>query len=266
MKTKQASATKSFQSSPTNLRNKFFLSLLVAGTVSGGKAAIIAQQLGGAIDPAGNSEVDSPATGSTLQSTFNGLSGKVIQANWNGIGGSTGNTIDGGDVDVRIDHTAGGFAASTSTLQNFNTSTVGNGYQWSGSDGNQVTISFGTLAGSFGNDRTVQSAGLVLTNFGGAYTNVTINYLDSSNGVLSTQSFAGTPDSQGGGFGGADFFTGYVSASQNIASLTVDITRNTGNSDIGLDALSYVVPEVSSAALLGFGMLGLLRRRRSGAA
>lgn len=237
--------------------------MLLAGMAGLSQAAVIAPQTGGGapIDPAGNSDVDAAARGSDLLSTFNGLAGRTTQVNWNGIGGTTGNTIDGSDVDVRVAHTVGGFTASANTAQNYNTGGGGNGYQWSGTSGQQVTISFGTQGAGFSNDRTVEAAGLVLLNFGGAYTDVTITYLDPSDAVLSTQSFAGAPDSQGGSFGGSDIFTGYVSSSQNIAKLTVDITRNSGSSDIGLDAVTFVVPEPSSAMLISFGFLSLLVRR-----
>ncbi|MDA0767256.1 MAG: sulfatase-like hydrolase/transferase [Verrucomicrobia bacterium] len=187
--------------------------------------------------------MDTEATGSASLAAFNSATGsnKIIQANWTGISGTTGNTIDGPDVDVRIDHTVGGVAASTSTAQNYNTSTAGNGYQWSGTNGQQVSILFGTQDGSFSNDRTVKAAGLVLLNFGSVYTDVTITYLDPGDNVLSTQNFVGGADSQTpGSWGGADFFTGYVSPSQNIAKVTIDLTSNAGNSDIALDAVTYV--------------------------
>ena len=225
---------------------------------------MIVQQTGGgaAIDPAGNSDVDADATGSTPLSVFNSLDGRITQVNWNGISGSTGNTINSADVDVRIEH-VGGYSANTNTTQNSNAGAGGNAYQWSGTNGQQMDILFGTHGGSFSNDRTVNAAGLVLLNFGSAYTGVTIIYLDPGDNVLSTQSFAGTGDSQTpGSFGGADFFTGYVSSSQNIAKVSINLARNSGNSDISLDSLTYsTVPEPSSTALLGLGFLGLLLRR-----
>mgnify|MGYP001567395140 FL=1 len=243
-----------------------FACVFLVGTAGLSQAAVIVPQTGSgaAIDPSGNSDVDAAATGSAMLSTVNGLAGRTTQVNWNGIGGTSGNTIDGDDVDVRIAHTVGSFSATASTLQNYNTGGGGNGYQWSGTNGQQLTISFGTQGGSFSNDRTVGAAGLVLLNFGGAYTDVTISYLDSSDAVLSIQSFAGAPDSQGGSFGGSDIFTGYISSSQNIAKLTVDITRNSGSSDIGLDAVTFVVPEPSGVTLLGFGLISLLGRRVRG--
>ncbi|MFT6241516.1 MAG: arylsulfatase A-like enzyme [Akkermansiaceae bacterium] len=221
---------------------------LLMGLISMMSGAIVTPQTGGgaAIDPVGNSDVDSDAINSTELSAFEALSGRITQVNWNGIGGPTGNTIDGGDVDVRIDHAANAFSASVNSLQNYNTGGFGNGYRWTGTDGQQLTVSFGTQGGSFSNNRSVQAAGLVLLNFGGAYTDVTITYLDASDTVLSTQNFVGAPDSQGGAFGGADFFTGYVSNSPNIAKLTIDISRNAGDSLIGLDALTYVVPAKAS--------------------
>ncbi|MFZ9937104.1 MAG: PEP-CTERM sorting domain-containing protein [Luteolibacter sp.] len=252
-------------------RKTILVSLLAVGTASLGTAAVISPQTGGgaAIDPSGNSDVDAVATGSALLSTFNALGDRVTQVNWSGISGTTGNTINGNDIDVRIDHTVGGFAATNSALQNYNTGAGGDGYQWTGTNGQKLTISFGTASGAsfqqFTNDRTVQAAGLVLLNFGSAYTNVAIKYFDSANNVLSTQSFVGGADSQGGTFGGADYFTGYVSSSANIAYLTIDITRTTGSSDIALDALTYAVPEPGSAVLLGLGGFGLLCRRRRSA-
>jgi hypothetical protein len=225
----------------TGSAKKLFLALLVAGTVSLGNAAIISPQLGGAIDPVGGSEWDYDATGSVTLSNFNSVSGKVIQANWSGVNGMTGNTIDGPDVDVRIDHSPG-FGASASTATAYNSSSVGNGYRWTGTNGQQLTIRFGTQSGSFTANRTVASAGLMLMNFGGAYPNVTITYYDSTNGVLSTQSFAGGQDLNDSS--GGDFFTGFTSTSAGIAKVTIDITRNTGGtSTIALDALTYAIPE-----------------------
>ena len=78
----------------------------------------------------------------------------------------------------------------------------------------------------------------MLMNFGGAYPDVTITYLDAADGVLSTQSFAGGADLQTSN--GADIFTGYISNSENIAKVTIDISRNAGTSQIALDALTYV--------------------------
>jgi hypothetical protein len=232
-------------------------------------AAVINQQLGGAIDPAGGSEMDFEATGSALLSTFNTLSGKVIQANWSGVGGTTGNTISNsaiGGVDVRIDHSPG-FTASPNSATVYNSSGVGNGYQWTGEDGQQLTISFGTASGAqgqqFTQDRTVRAVGLMLLNFGGAYNTAsdqTVTYYDSLNNVLDTQTFAGGADQDT--TGAADFFTGYISSIPNIAYLTIDITRASGTSGIALDALTYVVPEPTSAALFGLGAFGLMLARR----
>ena len=250
-------------------RKTILVSLLAVATASLGTAAVINPQTGSgaAIDPSGNSDVDTQATGSALLSTFNALGDRVTQVNWSGISGTSGNTINGDDIDVRIDHTVGGFAATNSNLQNYNTGAGGDGYQWTGTNGQKLTISFGTASGAsnqiFTNDRTVQAAGLVLLNFGSAYTGGSINYFDSDNNVLSTQSFVGGGDNQGGSFGGADYFTGYVSSSANISYLTIDITRTTGSSDIALDALTYAVPEPGSALLLGLGGFGLLCRRRA---
>ena len=266
------------------LKKPALISLLIAGTASLAHAAVITPQIGGSIDPVADpgpstkSDVDSQATGSVTLATFiSTTSNRVIQANYTGIGGSTGNTINhdaGGNVDgvdVRIAHTIGTFSATADNTQNFDSSEGGgNGYKWSGTNGQQLTISFGTASGPsnqiFTNDRSVTAAGLMLLNFGSAYTNVAINYFDSADNNLSSQSFAGTGDSQGGTFGGADFFTGHVSTSANIAYLTIDITRNTGSSNIALDAVTFAgaapaVPEPSGAALLGLGFVGLLLRR-----
>lgn len=259
------------------IRNRImarFLFLTAMSLIGSIQAAVIAPQTGGgaAIDPSGNSDVDFEASGSALLSTFNGLSDRVTQVNWSGISGTTGNTIDGNDLDVRIDHGNNAFAATVSDLQNYNTGSGGNGYQWYGTNGQQLTISFGTHDGSFENDRTVEAAGLVFTNIGGAYTDITVKYLDNSDTVLSTQSFSGAPDDQGSAFGGSDVFSGYVSDSQNISYMTIDITRNTGSSLIGLDALTYAgaevqvsaIPEPSGVLALGclFGA-SMLNRRRS---
>ena len=181
---------------------KLTLPVTVLGLSTAHSAVIVPQSGGGAaIDPSGNSEIDAAATGSALLSTFEALAGRTTQVNWTGISGATGNTIDGSDIDVRIDHGTPGFVASSSSLQNYNTGSSGDGYQWLGTNGHQLTISFGTESSGFTNDRSVQSAGFALLNFGGAYTDVTINYLDASDAVLSTQNFVGTPDSQGSAFG-----------------------------------------------------------------
>lgn len=261
-------------------RKTILVSLLAVGTASLGTAAVINPQIGGSIDPAGAGEIDYAATGSVSLATFESTtSGRVIQANWNGMSGTTGNTInhdptDGGfddGVDVRIVHSPG-IAPSTDATSTYNTSTAGNGYRWTGENGQTVTISFGTASGPsnqiFTNDRTVKAAGLVLLNFGAAYTNVAITYFDSANNALSSQSFAGGGDLNDSS--GGDFFTGYVSDSANIAYLTIGITRNAGTSSIGLDALTFaqpnvVIPEPSSMALLGLGGFGLLSRRRRSA-
>jgi hypothetical protein len=256
-----------------------FLFLTFVSIASLSNAAVITPQTGGSIDPTGGSELDYNATGSVSLATFESTtSNRVIQANWTGIGGTTGNTIDhdaGGNddgVDVRIDHTVGGFSASASTTSSYNSSSQGNGYLWTGSNGQQLKISFGTASGAssqvFTNDRAVTAAGLMLMNFGGAWTNVAINYFDSANTVLSSQSFSGNSDLQDGS--GGDFFTGYISSSANISYLTIDITRPTGTSSIALDAVTFagpnVVPEPASAALLGLGTIGLLLRRNRRAA
>ena len=98
--------------------------LVVATVVSAAAslpANVISPQLGGAIDPAGGEDWDYDATGSVPLSAFNALSGKVIQANWSGSGGTSGNTIDGSDVDVRIDHSPA-FSASASSTTAYNSS------------------------------------------------------------------------------------------------------------------------------------------------
>ncbi len=247
-----------------------FLALTIPALAVGlttAHSAVIAPQTGGGagIDPSGNSEIDAAATSSALLATFEALAGRTTQVNWSGISGAIGNTIDGNDIDVRIDHGTP-FVASSSSLQNYNTGNSGGGYQWTGTNGQQLTISFGTESAGFTNDRSVQSAGFALLNFGGAYTDVTINYLDASNSVLSTQNFMGAPDSQGSSFGGADYFSGYTSTSPDIAKITIDLTRSSagsGSSLVGLDALTYVaIPEPSSALLFGLGLMAATGRRK----
>ncbi|MFZ9937793.1 MAG: Ig-like domain-containing protein [Luteolibacter sp.] len=244
---------------PKPSANKLLLSLLVAAATAG-HAAVITPQTGGSIDPTGGEDWDYDATGSATLVDFNALAGKVIQANWAGVSGQSGNTInhdplDGGNddgVDVRIDHSPANFAASASTATAYNSSNVGSGYRWTGTNGQQLTIRFGTASGDtfqqFTNDRAVKAAGLMLMNIGGAY-NVAIKYYDSANTLLSSQSFSGNGDTQAGVTNGAEFFTGYVSSSANISYLTIDITRTTGTSDIGLDALTYVTgPDLLSTS------------------
>ena len=248
------------------MKSSFLIPALLVGFLSFACAAIITPQTGTAIDPAGGEQVDTEASNSATLSDFSELSDLIIQSDWEGIGGTTGNTIDSSDIDVRIDHGTPGFVASSSSLQNYNTGSSGDGYQWLGTNGHQLTISFGTESSGFTNDRSVQSAGFALLNFGGAYTDVTINYLDASDAVLSTQNFVGTPDSQGSAFGGADFFSGYTSTSADITKITVDLTRSSagsGSSLVGLDALTYVaIPEPSSALLLGLGLMVVTGRRK----
>jgi hypothetical protein len=239
------------------MKNYLLIPLMAAITASSASAAIITTQAGGAIDPAGSVEIEQTAPGSVTLATFNSLSDKNIQANYTGISGTTGNTIDGSDIDVRIDHggTGGSFAASVPSngVSNFNTSTTGNA--------DAVTPSI------FTDDRTVYAAGLALTQFGSAYTNVTITYYDVTDTVLSTQSFAGTGDTLvlGETGAGSDWFTGYIATTGNyISYLTIDLTRNTGTSDVGLDALTFVaVPEPSTYAIYaGLLALGLVMWRR----
>ena len=213
--------------------------ILLAGLHSMAMADVISPQTGTSIDPVGGEEWDFDATGSGTLADFNALAGKVIQANWTGIGGSSGNTIDGDDVDVRIEHSPANFAASAPTgVSAYNSSSVGSGYQWTGTNGQQLTIRFGTYNGTFSNDRAVKAAGFMLLNFGSAYPSVTITYLDAGNNVLATQSFSGAGDTQSSN--GADFFAGYISGSGNISKVTIDISRNSGTSQIALDALTYV--------------------------
>ena len=247
---------------PKPSANKLLLSLLVAAATAG-HAAVIAPQTGGSIDPGPllGEDWDYNATGSATLVDFNALAGKVIQANWAGVSGQSGNTInhdplDGGNddgVDVRIDHSPANFAASASTATAYNSSNVGSGYRWTGTNGQQLSIRFGTASGDtfqqFTNDRAVKAAGLMLMNIGGAYTNVAIKYYDSADNLLSSQSFSGNADTQAGVTNGAEFFTGYVSSSANISYLTIEITRIAGSSDIGLDALTYVTgPDLLSTS------------------
>ncbi len=222
---------------------------LLAGSIAITGGAIITPQTGTAIDPVGGEQIDTEASNSATLSDFNELSGLITQSDWAGIGGSTGNTIDGSDIDVRIDHSAGNFSASAASWFAYNTTNSGTGYRWIGTTGQQLTVRFGTHGGSFTNDRAVQAAGFVLLNFGRAYPNVTVTYLNVADEVLSTQSFAGAPDLQGTGNGG-EFFTGHISETANIAKITIDIERNEGTSEIALDALSYVsksvIPEIAT--------------------
>jgi hypothetical protein len=257
-------ATTPLRASVQTMRRKTLLALLVLGCASVGNAGIISPQIGGSIDPGPNlgEDWDYDASGSATLVDFNALAGsKVIQANWTGVSGQSGNTInhdplDGGNddgVDVRIDHSPANFAASASTATAYNSSNVGSGYRWTGTNGQQLTIRFGTASGAtfqtFTNDRAVSAAGLMLMNFGAAYTNVAIKYYDSANTLLSSQSFSGNADTQAGVTNAGDFFTGYVSTSANISYLTIDITRTTGTSDIGLDALTYVTgPDLVSTS------------------
>ncbi|MFZ9937103.1 MAG: sulfatase, partial [Luteolibacter sp.] len=214
--------------------------ILLAGIHSLAMADVIIPQTGSSIDPAGGEDWDYDATGSATLVDFEALANKVIQANWTGVGSSSGNTIDGSDVDVRIDHSPANFTASASTggVSAYNSSSVGNGYQWTGTNGQQLTIRFGTQNGTFSNDRAVKAAGFMLMNFGGAYSSVTITYRDAGDNVLSSQSFSGAADTQSSN--GADFFSGYISGSENIAKVTIDISRSSGTSSIALDALTYV--------------------------
>ena len=225
--------------------------LVIAAATAVGSAAVITPQLGGFIDPgpAKGEDMDYEATGSATLASFEALGGKVIQANWSGISGQGGNTVDHADVDVRIDHSPvdADFAATTASSTTVNSSDVGSGYKWTGKNGQQLTIKFGTQDGSFSSNRTVRAAGLMLLNFGAPYTGVTISYFDAANAVLSTQNFAGGGDSQNAT--GADVFTGYISSSQNIAKITIAITRAAGTSTIGLDAITYVAgPELESTS------------------
>lgn len=231
------------------MKSSFLIPALLVGFLSFACAAIITPQTGTAIDPAGGEQVDTEASNSATLSDFSELSDLIIQSDWEGIGGTTGNTIDSSDIDVRIDHSAGSFSASAATFIAYNTTDSGTGYRWTGTTGQQLTIRFGTQGGTFSNDRAVQAAGFVLLNFGRAYPNVTVTYLDEADEVLSTQSFTGAPDLQGTGNGG-EFFTGHMSESANIAKITIDIERNEGTSEIALDAFSYlgepVIPEIET--------------------
>ena len=225
------------------------LALLFAGIGPALIAAVIPLQLGNAIDPAGGEEWDYNATGSASLTNFSALGGLEILANWAGVGTAPNimtNSVTGG-VDVRIAHSPG-LTASANATTAYNSSSSGTGYSWTGTNGQQVTVSFGTYSGTFTANRTVKAAGLMLLNFGSAYPNVTIKYYDATNAVLSTQSFVGAGDLQTSN--GADFFTGYTNSQEVIAKITIDFTRDAGTSTIALDALAFATPSGSSVPLI----------------
>jgi hypothetical protein len=236
--------------SPQNILKRKITLVIILGlfAASSASAAIIAPQTGGGapIDPAGGEDVDTLATGSATLASFEALADRFTQINWSGVSGTTGNTIDTDNVDVRIKHVTS-FAATASEQQSYNTSIVGSGasgYQWTHPGGLlQIEILFGTADAVtptiFTNDRAVKSAGLVLLNFGGAYPDATIKYLDAADNVLSEQSFSGGGDGDLTG-NGTDAFTGYTSTEFNIAKVTIDITRDPGSSGIAIDSLTMV--------------------------
>jgi hypothetical protein len=260
------------------MKHLTLLSLITFGAASLGSAAIITPTPGSVVDPSGSEEVDHLASNSATLAAFNAQAGLGVVQNWVGITTDTVNIIDLSTVDVRITSTFSPYDISQPKNQdkanNLRTSgpagdvevDTWQNFSWSGTNGQTLTIEFGTWDGTdFTADRAVKSAGLTFINFGGAYNTAsdqTITYLDSGDSVLSTQVFVGgLTDAQGSG--GTEYFSGLISASQNISKLTIAITRDSGSSDIAIDDLAIVVPEPSTYAIfVGLMALGLVMVRR----
>jgi hypothetical protein len=252
------------------MKHLTLLSLISLGAASLGSAAVITPTPGSVVDPTGAETVDSVASGSATLATFNAQSGLNVIQDWSGASGGT-DVINLSGVDIRITTSFSSlYTDGRDTSASFQTSTSAQNFAWAGTNGQTITIEFGTWNGStFIADETVQSAGLTFLNFGGAYdtaSDQTIVYRDASLSTLSTQVFAGA-SSDTTTTGGFDFFSGYISGSQNIASIQIAITRSSGNSDIAIDDLAFAVPEPSTyaifAGLLALGLAIVRRRMRS---
>jgi hypothetical protein len=249
-----------------NMKLKTLIALMVGGSFAV-NAAVITPTLGTAVDPSGSEEVDHLASGSATLAAFNAQTGLGVVQDWTGATGSS-DIINLADVDIRITTSFSSILTDgRDTATNLQTSSGGQNFAWSGTNGQTITIDFGTWNGTaFTADRAVQSAGLAFINFGGAYdtaSDQTITYRDSGASALSTQVFVGgLTDAQSSG--GTEYFSGFISGSQNISSIQIAITRSSGSSDIAIDDLAFAIPEPSTFALFGLAgvaaLVGLRRR------
>jgi hypothetical protein len=256
---------------------KLILLSLLGGIASSSSAILIngAEDLlnpAKIIDPLNAVEdVDVDASGATAQSALEGLSDIQVLYSATGIDSNSASNVfnftDATLPDIRL--TLAGAVAAGSNIghlgsNSYKTSGAGDAFGWSGTDGQVVTIEFGTWdGGAFVPGAGVMAAGLTFANFGGAYdtaSDQTITYLDAFDNVLSTQVFAGGADVSGG----REAYSGYLSDSYNISKITFAITRNSGTSSIGIDDIAFTaVPEPSTYAIYaGLLALGLAMWRR----
>lgn len=251
------------------MKKHLLISFLTVGAFSPAQATVITPTVGSVVDPAGVETVDSIASSSATLAAFNAQGGLSVIQDWTGASGGS-DIINLSGVDIRITTSFSSlYTDGRDTSATFQTSASAQNFAWAGSNGQTITIEFGTWNGSsFTADQAVQSAGLTFLNFGGAYdtaSDQTIVYRDASLSTLSTQVFAGVSGDTTT-TGGSDFFSGYISGSQNIASIQIAITRSSGDSDIAIDDLAFVVPEPSTYAiftgLLALGAVMLRRRLR----
>jgi hypothetical protein len=232
-----------------------FLGLLV---FSGASAVVISNPtLSTVIDPPGAEDVDFIASNATAESTLEAVPGLLVLSQADGIDSNTPSNIfsfSNPDLpDIRLT-LAGAISSSDNigSLDNpaFETSDTGSAFGWYGTNGQTVTIEFGTWDGAvFTPGAGVKAAGLTFANFGGAYDTTndqTVTYHDAADNLLSTQVFAGGADPAG--TGGGEAYSGYLSASYNISKIVISITRSSGNSQIGIDDIAFTetTPPASS--------------------
>lgn len=231
----------------------------------------------GAISPSDSAlEVSFNATGSTAESTLEGLSGFGAVQTFAGFTGNQSTTndyilsfSDSELPDVRYTYTGSISTTSAVSLANngFSTSTSqAMRLQALSNAGNfTMRIDLGDFTGgTFTTGATgVEAVGFTLT--GRFYAldgdGVTVTYLDTSGGVLSTQVLA-----QLGGASAIAGYTGFQSVGNLIGAIEIDFTGAGGDTPVfGLDDFGFTVaiPETGTSALmLGCAAMATLALRR----
>ncbi|GEM_PF-3992052 len=250
-----------------------------------GAAIIVDNPLGSVVDPAGAQTVDNLASGSVTVAAMNGTSGLKVIQDWSDISNEVDFTdifsfTDPGTPDIRL--TVDGNPASFSSGYNTGSGNKDSSLESSAghfqivSDNTNsittlVTFEFGTWDGNSFSLATgtngANAAGMTLPNYGAAFTDVTVQYRNTSGTVVSTQSFSGGGGDTTTGPSALDFFTGYISGSTDLQSVSLEFTVNNSGRSSGLDDFAFAaIPEPSSLALTAMAMLmglGFLRKRRA---
>ncbi|MBI1337355.1 MAG: PEP-CTERM sorting domain-containing protein [Phycisphaera sp.] len=268
------------------MKARTFATSLVASAgliVSAHAATISDPTLYTVIDPAGVQDVTSAPDESwgTSQATLEARSDLKVMQDFAGFtGGSGGNIVAFTDPtlpDIRFamttdDPDAGGAITS----DNFNSS-AGSAllFDNDGSVTPVLTISFGTWNGStFTADQTVDAAGFVLTQvLNSSIRHFDVTFKDSGgNTITQFLNLAGDATATTGT--GADtstdgswpeIYVGWDATAQNtnkIAQIVIAVSDGSASSS-GFDDLAFTtIPEPASLALMGFGGLLLLPRRK----